>query len=47
MEFTGGSHAIATIDQIDSTYHEADRDPFMDDGILRSTQDTQPLQQAL
>ena len=42
VEFTGGSRAIATIDQIDSAYHEAGRDPFVAASILGSTHDTQP-----
>jgi hypothetical protein len=40
VEFTGGSYAVATIDQIDSAYNEAGEDPFMVVGILGSTQDT-------
>jgi hypothetical protein len=40
VEFTGGSCAVATIDQIDSAYNEASEDPLMAAGILGSTQDT-------
>jgi hypothetical protein len=40
VESTGGSCAVATIDQIDSAYHEAVEDPFVAVGILGSTQDT-------
>ena len=37
MEFTEGSRAIATIDQIDSAYYEAGEDPFVAVGIVGST----------
>jgi hypothetical protein len=43
VDFTGGSHIVATINQIDSAYDEADGDPFGAVGILGSRQDTQPL----
>jgi hypothetical protein len=36
----------ATINQIDSPYHEASGDRFVLAGILRSTQDMQPVQPA-
>ena len=36
VEFTGGSRAVATIDQIDSAYHEAGGDPFVAATILVS-----------
>jgi hypothetical protein len=42
VEFTKGRRAIATIDQIDSAYHEASGDPFVVAGILCSSQDMQP-----
>jgi hypothetical protein len=44
VEFTRGSRAIATIDQIDSAYHEAGGDPFVASSILGSSQDMQPPQ---
>ena len=39
VEFTGGSHAVATIDQMNSAYYEADGDPFVATGILGSMRD--------
>jgi hypothetical protein len=37
VEFTGGSHAVATIGQMDPTYYEAGGDPFVAAGIMGST----------
>jgi hypothetical protein len=37
VEFIEGSRAIATIDQMDSPYYEAGKDPFLAAGIVDST----------
>jgi hypothetical protein len=37
VEFTRGSHAAATIDQMDYAYYEAAGDPFVAAGIVCST----------
>jgi hypothetical protein len=36
VKFTGDSNAVATVDQINSAYHEADKDPFMAAGTIGS-----------
>jgi hypothetical protein len=37
VEFTGGSHVIATINQMDFAYYKASGDPFVAVGIVGST----------
>jgi hypothetical protein len=37
VEFTRGSHAVTTIDQMDSAYYETDGDPFAAAGMMGST----------
>ena len=37
VEFTGGSRAIATIDQMDSAYYDVGGDLFKAGGIVGST----------
>jgi hypothetical protein len=47
VEFTRGSHAVTTIDMMDSAYYGAGGDPFLATGILGSTRSPpQPLQLA-